>query len=128
MRHPTLAALAALAFLGSAAAASAEVFDYRPDILPDPFEPYEMSYGALDAPEPWQVVSLDQIRVIGIISQTRDARARMIIGGEYFNVRVGMLLGTERARVVRIADSEVILQLASIVDGKVVLQERKLKL
>lgn len=91
-------------------AEAAEVFDYRPDILPDPFEPYVEVAEEAGIKGPLEYFDLGEIQVLGIISGIRDARAKVKAGGEYYTVRRGTPIGKNHGRIIAIRSDEIIVK------------------
>lgn len=88
-----------------------QVFDYRPDILPDPFEPYvEVMEDEAGIKGPLEYYDLSEIQVLGIISGIRDARAKVRAGGEYYTIRRGTPIGKNHGRVIAIRSDEIIIR------------------
>lgn len=88
-----------------------EVFDYRPDILPDPFEPYVEILDEADGVKgPLEYYDLSEIKVLGIISGIRDARAKVKAGGDYYTIRRGTPIGKNHGRVIAIRTDEIIIK------------------
>ncbi|MCB0218055.1 MAG: pilus assembly protein PilP [Chrysiogenetes bacterium] len=94
-----------------AAEEAVEVFDYRPDILPDPFEPYVEILDEADGIKgPLEYYDLSEIHVLGIISGIRDARAKVKAGGDYYTIRRGTPIGKNHGRVIAIRTDEIIIK------------------
>lgn len=87
-----------------------EVFDYRPDILPDPFEPYIELVEEDGIKGPLEYYDLGEIQVLGIISGIRDARAKVKAGGDYYTIRRGTPIGKNHGRVIAIRTDEIIIK------------------
>ena len=87
------------------------MFDYRPDILPDPFEPYVEILDEADGIKgPLEYYDLSEIHVLGIISGIRDARAKVKAGGDYYTIRRGTPIGKNHGRVIAIRTDEIIIK------------------
>lgn len=87
-----------------------ETFDYRPDILPDPFEPYVEIEADVGIKGPLEYYDLGEIRIKGIISGIRDARAKVVAGGEVYTIRRGTPIGKNHGRVIAIRTDEIIIR------------------
>ncbi|MEW6775424.1 MAG: pilus assembly protein PilP [Bdellovibrionota bacterium] len=94
----------------AAATPESEAFDYRPQVLRDPFEPYVEVVEEDSIKGPLEYYDLSEIQVLGIISGIRDARAKVKVGTEYFTIQRGTPIGKNHGRVIAIRGNEIIIR------------------